>query len=269
MKKRNPPRRGNPRGQEPVAPERAPEIPEEGMRLNKYLARAGVASRRKADEFIEKGQVKVNGKVETSFGYRVQEGDEVEVNGTVVSPRSFVYVLLNKPADTITTTDDERDRQTVLDLISMPEKEKEGLFPVGRLDRHTLGVLLLTNDGDLAHRLMHPRYEIDKLYRVRTKAAISPDQIEQLRSGIMLDDGPARADQVAYIDPPNQHEIGLSIHEGRNRQIRRMMEALGHEVDRLERINYAGLTTEGLRRGKWRKLYPHEVQRLRRRVKLK
>ncbi|GIV61297.1 MAG: pseudouridine synthase [Rhodothermaceae bacterium] len=239
------------------------------MRLNRYIARAGVCSRRKADELIRAGRVRVNGEVVTEMGVRVQEGDEVIVNGRRISPQPYLYLLLNKPGDTITTTDDEKGRATVLDLIDLPPEEKEGLFPVGRLDRHTTGVLLLTNDGELAHRLMHPRYQVEKLYRVRTREAVKPHQLEQLREGIELDDGLARADRVAYLTPDNHHEVGLQIHEGRNRQVRRMFEALGHEVVQLERVAYAGLTTAGVRRGKWRRLQDAEVRRLRRSVGLK
>lgn len=241
----------------------------EGVRINKYLARAGVASRRKADALIEQGLVRVNGQVVTSFGQRVQEQDRVEVNGKLISRVEKVYFLLNKPRDIITTTDDERGRRTVLDLVSIPDSEKEGLFPVGRLDRNTVGVLLLTNDGDLAHRLMHPRYEIDKLYVVRTKDPLSESQIQQLREGVQLEDGEAKADQVARTNPEDLNAVGIGIHEGRNRQIRRMFEALGHSVSALERVQYAGLTAKGVRRGKWRRLERHEVQRLRRMVKLK
>ncbi len=241
----------------------------EGVRINKYLARAGVASRRKADGLIEQGLVRVNGQVVTSFGQRVQVQDRVEVNGKLISRVEKVYFLLNKPRDIITTTDDERGRRTVLDLLSIPDSEKEGLFPVGRLDRNTVGVLLLTNDGDLAHRLMHPRYEIDKLYVVRTKDPLSESQLQQLREGVQLEDGEAKADQVARTNPEDLNEVGIGIHEGRNRQIRRMFEALGHSVSTLERVQYAGLTAKGVRRGKWRRLERHEVQRLRRMVKLK
>lgn len=241
----------------------------DGMRLNRYIARAGVCSRRDADGLIESGQVKVNGEVVTEFATYVSDRDVVEVNGRTISPQKHLYILVNKPSDTITTTDDPRDRRTVMDLVRMPEEEKGSLFPVGRLDRDTTGVLLLTNDGDLAHRLMHPSYQVDKLYRIRTKNPIKPHEIDQLKTGIELDDGHAAADEAAYVALPDRHEVGLRIHEGRNRQVRRMFEALGHEVEHLERVNYAGLTAAGLRRGKWRRLEPHEVQRLRRKVKLK
>ena len=240
------------------------------VRLNKYIAQAGVCSRRKADELIAEGRVKIDGAVVTELGTRVSEGATVEVGGRVISPRNHYYLLLNKPGRTITTTSDEQDRDTVMDLLDgLPGKGDLGLFPVGRLDRDTTGVLLITNDGELANRLMHPRYETEKLYVVKTKEAVKPHEIDQLREGIALEDGLAKADRVAYVAPPNHHEVGLQLHEGRNRQIRRMMEALGHEVAHLERVRYAGLTTEGLRRGKWRRLTPHEVKALRRRLKLR
>lgn len=239
------------------------------MRLNKYIARSGVTSRRKADTLIDEGRVRINGEVVKEYWYQVQDDDTVEVNGRVISPRRKVYLLLNKPKDTITTTDDEHDRDIVLDLIQLPEKDQLGLFPVGRLDRDTVGVLLITNDGDLAHRLMHPSYEIDKLYVIRTREPVKPHQLEELLQGVELEDGPAAADRVTYVRPDDHHEIGLRLHEGRNRQIRRMMEALGHDVVHLERVNYAGLTAEGVRRGKWRRLEEHEVQTLRNKVGLK
>lgn len=240
------------------------------VRLNKYIAQAGVCSRRKADALIAEGRVKIDGEVVTELGTRVGEGATVEVGGRTISPQGHHYLLLNKPVHTITTTSDERGRPTVMDLLGgLPKKDDLGLFPVGRLDRDTVGVLLLTNDGELAHRLMHPRYEIEKLYVVRTKEAVKPHEIEQLREGVQLDDGPAKADRVAYAALPNHHEVGVQLHEGRNRQIRRMFEALGHEVVHLERVRYAGLTTEGLRRGRWRRLTPHEVGALRRRLKLR
>ncbi len=238
------------------------------MRLNKYIARAGVCSRRKADEAIQKGRVKVNGTIVTELGSRVQESDEVEVNGRTISPRRHEYILLNKPKNTITTTDDPHDRETVMELIALTEREKRGLYPVGRLDRDTTGVLLVTNDGDLAHRLMHPSFEIEKLYRVRTKDPVKPHELDRLRKGVRLDDGEARADRAAYLAIPDHRDVGLSIHEGRNRQIRRMFEELGHEVVSLDRVRYAGLTAEDVRPGKWRRLAEHEVRQLRRQVKL-
>ena len=250
-----------------MAGKKSARIPPEGMRINKYIAHCGVTSRRKADDLVEAGRVRINGEVVREHGTRVQQGDTVQVSGKKISLDPFAYFLVNKDKDTISTTDDPKNRDTVLDLLNIPSEEKEGLFPVGRLDRNTTGALLLTNDGDLAHRLMHPRYEIEKIYLVRTRENVKPHQIDALRRGIELEDGSAAADRVAYVGD-TKNEIGLSLHEGRNRQVRRMMEALGHEVVHLERIRYAGLTTDGLRRGAWRRLADHEVGALRRRVKL-
>lgn len=239
------------------------------MRINKYIARAGVCSRRKADDLISQGLVKINGNVISDFGIQVFPDDQVLVNGRSISPTSLVYILLNKPGKVVTTTKDEKGRRTVLDLITMPEHDKKGLFPIGRLDRDTVGVLLLTTDGDLAHRLMHPRYEIEKYYKVTTAKDISEDEINRLQNGVMLDDGKARAKHAGYIEKESRNSIGIMLHEGRNRQIRRMIEAIGHEVKNLERVRYAGITSKGLRRGRWRQLQPHEVRRLKNLVKLK
>lgn len=240
----------------------------EPVRINRYLAQAGVAARRKADEIIAAGHVAINGAVVTELGTIVQPGDRVEVQGRLISPSGHVTILLNKPEDTITTKSDERDRATVLDLVAIPEEEKAALFPVGRLDRDTLGVLLLTTDGDLAHRLTHPSFNVEKLYLVETATSVKPHELALLRQGVALDDGEAKADMATYTSD-HHREIGLSIHEGRNRIVRRMIEAIGHEVVRLERVRYAGLTTEGVRRGKWRRLSDAEVRRLRRLVGLK
>lgn len=238
------------------------------VRLNKYLARSGVASRRKADALIEAGRVQVNGEVVTDFSRQVHEGDEVVVDGEVVQPPEKVYLLLNKPEDAVTTTRDRRGRRTVMDLVDLPQRVKASVFPVGRLDRDTLGVLLLTNDGNLAHRLMHPRYEIEKLYVARTREAVKPHLIDELRRGVELEDGPARADEVMYTNPPQKDELGIVLHEGRNRQIHRMMAAVGHDVVYLERIGYAGLTVQGVPRGSWRRLEPPEVEDLKKLVGL-
>lgn len=266
MKNRKAPR---PDRSKRAAQEATASSPEPDERLNRYISRCGVTSRRKADELISAGKVKVNGAVVTELGTRLAKSDSVEVNGRQISPMSSIYVLLNKPADIVTTTSDEKGRQTVLDLIDLPEARAGGLFPVGRLDRDTTGVLILTTDGDLAHRLMHPSYEVEKLYVVRTRRPVKPHEIDHLTRGVELEDGTAKADQAMYTRPPHEQEIGLRLHEGRNRQIRRMFEALGHDITHLERVNYAGLTTEGVRRGKWRRLNDKEVRRLRRTVKLK
>jgi len=251
---------------EPAAP--AVLDPEAPVRLNRYLARAGVASRRDADKLIEEGRVALNGAVVTTLGAKVGPQDRVEVDGKPVRPRGGVYVLLNKPKDAITTVDDERGRRTVLDLLTLEPGEKEGLFPVGRLDRDTTGALLLTNDGDLAHRLMHPRYDVEKLYVAQTARPVTSDELNRLLQGVELEDGIARADAADHFSN-DRTLVGLKLHEGRNRQVRRMFAALGHEVVALDRVRYAGLTLEGLRRGKWRRLQYHEVNALRRQVKLK
>ncbi len=239
------------------------------VRLNRFLAMSGVCSRRKADELITAGLVRINGDVVTQLGTRVSAGDKVVVNGKLISPTKHTHILLNKPRDTITTTADDRGRATVLDLVTIAGKEDMGLFPVGRLDRNTTGVLLITNDGELANRLMHPRYEIEKLYVLRADRPVEEVDIERLRSGVDLDGELVQADQVTYADPADRAIVGISLHEGRNRQIRRMMEALGYEVKKLERVRYAGLTTSRLRRGRWRSLEPFEVEALYRKVKLK
>jgi 23S rRNA pseudouridine2605 synthase len=238
------------------------------MRINKYIAHAGVCSRRDADDLVEQGRVKIDGETVTEHGTRVHEGQTVSVDDEVIQLRAFEYLLLNKPKDTISTTDDPKDRDTVLSVVGVPEDNPSGLFPVGRLDRNTTGVLLLTNDGDLAHRLMHPKYEVSKIYFVRTQDAVKPHQIDRLRRGVDLEDGTAEADQVAYIRPNDPTDIAIELHEGRNRQIRRMLEALGHSIKQLDRVKYAGLTQGNLERGEWRRLNQQEISMLRSLVSL-
>ena len=238
------------------------------MRLNRYIARAGIASRRDADAIIAEGRVRVNGEVTTEMGVRVSDDDAVEVDGQPVRPTDLAYVLLNKPLDTLTTVTDDRGRQTVLDLVSIPKRLKSALFPVGRLDRDTTGALLLTTDGELAHRLMHPSHGAKKLYLVTADQPLTDADLDRLRRGVDLDDGPASADHAAFVTD-DKHQFGLQLHEGRNRQVRRMVEALGRTVVALDRVGYAGLDLDGLRRGRWRRLEPHEVNTLRRSVKLK
>ena len=252
---------------EESAVEEAPAPLTGEVRLNRFIAQTGLGSRRTADGWIAEGRVSVNGKPVTELGSKVDaDKDHVELDGRAIKPQPFTYVLLNKPRNTITTTDDPRDRRTVVDLLP-PEIKRIGVVPVGRLDRDTTGVLLLTNDGELAHRLMHPSYEVEKIYRVETERAVSRAELDQLLNGVDLDDGSAKADMVSYLDKPTK--IALSIHEGRNRQVRRMFEALGHTVVRLERSHQSGMTTAGLRPGKFRLLESHEIDRLRRSVKLK
>ena len=240
----------------------------DGMRINKYISHAGVCSRRDADQLVEHGRVSIDGETVTQHGTRVHEGQTVTVDGEEVYPLEFEYILLNKPKDTISTTDDPKGRQTVLDVIGVPDDNPSGIFPVGRLDRNTTGVLLVTNDGDLAHRLMHPRFEVSKIYYVRTQDRVKPHQLDRLGRGVELDDGEAAADQVAYLDPRSKTDVALELHEGRNRQIRRMMETLGHDIVQLERAKYAHLTAGPLQRGEWRRLDPHEVRELYNRVDL-
>jgi len=238
------------------------------MRINKYISHAGVCSRRDADDLVEQGRVKIDGEIVTEHGTRVVEGQTVTVDGEEVYPLEFEYILLNKPKDTISTTDDPKGRQTVLDVIGVPDDNPSGLFPVGRLDRNTTGVLLVTNDGDLAHRLTHPSYEIPKIYYVRTRDRVKPHQLDHLQRGVELSDGDAVADRVAYIDAQNKTDVALELHEGRNRQVRRMMESFGHDIVQLERAKYATLTSGRLQRGEWRRLEPQEVRELYNRVDL-
>ena len=240
----------------------------EPTRLNRYIAMCGVASRRKADELIATGLVNVNGVTVDQLGTQVNPGDEVVVNGRLLTPRSLSYVLLNKPTDTITTRSDERGRRTVMDLIGKLAGS-ESLYPVGRLDRDTTGALLITNDGELANRLMHPRYEVTKIYVVRTRDPITDDQLEHLRSGLELEDGPVKPRHVGRPDTADQKQVAIALHEGRNHIVRRMIAALGHEVVALDRTTYGGIGLEGVRRGKWRHLSDKEVRKLYRQAGLK
>ena len=237
------------------------------VRLNRFIASTGTCSRREADEMIGQGLVKVNGEVVTQMGTKVTRTDRVMVNGKRIVPADREYILLNKPKDTITTTSDEKGRRSVMDLLPSEEFGALGLFPVGRLDRHTTGALLLTNDGDLAHRLMHPSYGVDKQYLIQTKKPVTEEQLGELKRGIKLEDGEAKADKVFYMEG-DQQVLVMAIHEGRNRQVRRMVEALDNEVAQLDRVRYAGLTTKGIRKGKWRRLSRKEVSTLYRHVKL-
>jgi len=241
---------------------------EESMRINKFIAHAGVCSRRDADDLVEKGRVTIDGEKAT-HGDRVRKGQHVKVDDETIQLVPFDYLLLNKPKNTISTTDDPKDRKTVLDVIGVPGENPDGLFPVGRLDRNTTGLLLVTNDGDLAHRLMHPSYEVTKIYFVRTQDDIQPHQVDELERGVESEGETLSANRVAYIRADSKTDIALELHEGRNRQIRRMLETLGHQIVQLERVKYAGLTKGKLDRGEWRRLHPNEVKSLRKRVKLR
>ena len=230
----------------------------EGMRLNKYVAHSGVCSRRQAADYVKNGQVAVNGRVERSPGYQVQEGDEIRFKGALIKPEARkVYLLLNKPRGYITTTSDERGRKTVLDLVG--DKVPERIFPVGRLDRETTGLLLLTNDGDLAKKLAHPSHEIKKFYQVTLDKNVTPEHLDAIRQGLQLEDGPAPVDGVDYLRGGKKDQIGIEIHIGRNRIVRRIFEHLGYEVKRLDRAYYAGLTKKDLPRGFSRHLAEREI----------
>jgi 23S rRNA pseudouridine2605 synthase len=225
------------------------------MRLNAWLARAGVASRRKADELIKAGRVTVNGEP-GQLNTFVSARDDVRLDGRPLAKQQLAYVLLNKPAGVVTTARDPQGRPTVVDLVQHPSR----VVPVGRLDADTTGVLLLTNDGELAHRLAHPRYEVDKVYEVECRTRPSDAELHRLGEGVELDDGPTRPARVRRL---GGSRIEVVIHEGRNRQVRRMVEAVGHRVRRLHRSRYGPLTLEGLEPGAWRELEPSEVERLR------
>ncbi|MBR1415745.1 MAG: RNA-binding S4 domain-containing protein [Prevotella sp.] len=235
--------------------------PNEPIRLNKFLANAGVCSRREADEFIQAGVVTVNGEVVTELGTKVMRTDVVRFHEDTVSLEKKVYVLLNKPKDYVTTSDDPQQRKTVMDLVkdACPER----IYPVGRLDRNTTGVLLLTNDGDLASKLTHPKYLKKKIYHVYLDKNVTAHDLQQIAEGITLDDGEIRADDVQYASPTDKKQVGIEIHSGKNRIVRRIFEALGYKVIKLDRVQFAGLTKKNLRRGDWRYLTEEEVDRLR------
>ena len=235
--------------------------PTEPLRLNKFLANAGVCSRREADEFIQAGLVTVNGQVVTELGTKILRTDEVKFHDAVVSLEQKVYVLLNKPKDYVTTSDDPQQRKTVMDLVKdvCPER----IYPVGRLDRNTTGVLLLTNDGDLASKLTHPKFLKKKVYHVHLDKNLTAHDMQQISEGITLEDGEIKADAVAYADERDKSQVGIEIHSGKNRIVRRIFESLGYRVTKLDRVQFAGLTKKNLRRGDWRFLTEKEVDMLR------
>lgn len=235
--------------------------PDEPIRLNKLLANAGICSRREADEFITAGVVSVNGVVVTELGTKVKRTDEIKFHDQPVNIERKVYVLLNKPKDCVTTSDDPQERKTVMDFVKGACKER--IYPVGRLDRNTTGVLLLTNDGDLASKLTHPKYLKKKIYHVYCDKNVTKADLDQIVSGITLDDGEIHADAVSYASETDKSQVGIEIHSGKNRIVRRIFEALGYRVIKLDRVYFAGLTKKGLRRGDWRYLTEQEVNMLR------
>ncbi len=235
--------------------------PNEPIRLNKFLANAGVCSRREADELIQAGVVSVNGETASELGTKILRGDKVMIHDQLVSPDKKVYVLLNKPKDCVTTSDDPHAKQTVMDLIKNACKER--IYPVGRLDRNTTGVLLLTNDGDLAAKLTHPKYDKKKIYQVSLDKPLEQADFDSLLQGITLEDGEMKADDLNYIDENDPKKIGIEVHSGKNRIVRRLFEYLGYRVVRLDRVYFAGLTKKNLKRGQWRYLSEREVNMLR------
>lgn len=235
--------------------------PDAPIRLNKFLANAGVCSRREADEFITAGVVSVNGTVVTELGTKVKRTDEVKFHEQPVSIERKVYVLLNKPKDYVTTSDDPQNRKTVMDLVKNVCRER--IYPVGRLDRNTTGVLLFTNDGELASKLTHPKFLKKKIYHVTTDKNVTAADMRQIAEGITLEDGEIRADAIDYASPTDKKQIGIEIHSGKNRIVRRIFEALGYRVVKLDRVLFAGLTKKNVRRGDWRFLTEQEVNMLR------
>jgi len=248
----------------PVAGTRTPPLKREApaqMPLNKYLAHAGVAARREAAEMVRAGVVQVNGKPINEPGYKVMPGDVVKFKGKPIKPtHDFVYILLNKPKDYITTLRDPQNRKTVMDIVRSATRER--IFPVGRLDRNTTGVLLLTNDGDLAQALSHPSHEIKKVYHVQLNRPLERNHFDALLKGVVLEDGPATVDVLAYADLKDKTQIGVEIHSGKNRIVRRLFEHFGYDVKGLDRVVFAGLTKKNVDRGKWRFLSEKEIRDL-------
>lgn len=233
----------------------------EQMPLNKFIAHAGVCARRDAADLVRSGVVKVNGQLISEPGHKVSNKDDVRVNGKkLFLSRNLVYILLNKPKDFITTTDDPQGRKTVLDLIKRATSER--IYPVGRLDRNTSGVLLLTNDGELSQKLTHPSNEIKKIYAVTLNKPLEKNDFDQILKGILLEDGQASVDKLAYTDIKDHTQIGVEIHSGRNRIVRRIFEHMGYDVKNLDRVMFAGLTKKNVERGKWRYLNEKEVREL-------
>ena len=262
-KKNNPTGRKNaprPRPSQAQRRKSAPKTKDEAsamIRLNKYLSNAGICSRREADTLIAAGNVSVNGKVITEMGYKVSRDDEVKFDGRLITPEQKEYVLLNKPKNHITTTRDEKGRRTVMELISSASKSR--LLPVGRLDRNTTGLLLFTNDGDMAKKLTHPSHGIRKIYHVELDKSLRMTDLKKIQSGLVLEDGPVEVDDVSFIENKSKREVGIELHSGRNRIVRRIFEHLGYRVVKLDRVVIAGLTKKDLPRGHWRYLTPQEV----------
>jgi len=247
------------RGNAPIKKDREHKPPSDPdlIRLNRYVANAGVCSRREADTYIAAGNVTVNGKPITEMGYKVKRTDEVRFDGRLLNPEKKEYILLNKPKNFITTTRDEKGRRTVMELISNASKAR--LVPVGRLDRNTTGLLLFTNDGDLAKKLTHPKYGVRKLYHVELNKNLKIDDLHRIQEGLMLEDGLVKVDEISYLNNAPKREVGIEIHSGKNRIVRRIFEHLDYEVVKLDRVVFANLTKKDLPRGHWRALTQQEV----------
>ncbi|MEI7594870.1 MAG: pseudouridine synthase [Bacteroidota bacterium] len=244
----------------PHKKEVASTFSEEGIRLNRYIAQAGICSRREADVMITSGAITVNGVIVTELGIKVKSTDKIQVGGETLKSEKFQYVLLNKPKDYITTVDDPQKRNTVMDLVR--DACRERIYPVGRLDRNTTGLLMLTNDGELAKKLTHPRYRVKKIYHAELDKSLTQVDFDKIAQGFELEDGRVEVDEVAYISPTSKKEVGVEIHIGRNRIVRRMFEQLGYNVVKLDRVVFAGLTKKNLPRGRWRFLTEEELNRL-------
>ena len=231
-----------------------------GIRLNKFISNSGICSRREADTYIEHGSVTVNGNLVTEMGYKVQPNDDVRFDGTSISPEKKKYVLLNKPKNYITTMDDERGRKTVMELVSNAAKER--IYPVGRLDRMTTGLLLFTNDGELAKKLTHPKHDVKKLYHASLDKKLDLKDLQKLRGEVIIEGKKVFIDAVSYVEGQSKTEVGIEIHSGRNRIVRKIFEHVGYKVVKLDRVLFAGLTKKNLPRGRWRELTKQELANL-------
>ncbi|HBF21793.1 MAG: pseudouridine synthase [Owenweeksia sp.] len=265
MQKRGPKKSPGGRPQKPIGKKKPagsgpkPSPSNDGtMRLNKFLAHSGIASRREADDLIKAGLVEVNGKTITEMGFKVKPADEVRFNGSEIRKEKKVYLVLNKPKGFITTTDDPKARKTVMELVGNAGSER--FYPVGRLDRKTTGVLLFTNDGDLAKKLTHPSHGARKIYEVGLDKNLTKTDFHKIQDGLELEDGPIKVDEIQYIEGKSKNNIGIVIHSGRNRIVRRIFESLEYEVTKLDRVFFAGITKKNLNRGQWRYLSEKEVQ---------
>ncbi|MDA9627630.1 rRNA pseudouridine synthase [Flavobacteriaceae bacterium] len=231
-----------------------------GIRLNKFISNSGICSRREADTYIEHGSVTVNGNLITEMGYKVQPNDDVRFDGTSISPEKKKYVLLNKPKNYITTMDDERGRKTVMELVSNAANER--IYPVGRLDRMTTGLLLFTNDGELAKKLTHPKHDVKKLYHASLDKKLDLKDLQKLRGEVIIEGKKVFIDAVSYVEGQSKTEVGIEIHSGRNRIVRKIFEHVGYKVVKLDRVLFAGLTKKNLPRGRWRELTKQELANL-------